>query len=115
FAQARGATGDRPQSPRNTLFLNRGDGTYAEIARLAALDASDWSWCPAFLDVDLDGYEDLLITTGHWRDLQHADIAREVDEMKKQKKLPPLEQLRARKRFPRLDPPNAAFRNRGDL
>ncbi|MBM3832138.1 MAG: hypothetical protein FJ403_02450 [Verrucomicrobia bacterium] len=113
FAQVRNTSDDRPQSPRNTLFRNRGNGAYAEVARLAGLDASDWSWCPAFLDVDLDGYEDLLVTTGHWRDLQHADIAREIDELKKN--LSAIDQLRLRKRFPRLDTPNAAFRNRGDL
>src|SRR2546426_732273 len=48
---------NRPQSGRNTLFLNRGDGTYAEIAQFSGLEASDWSWLPVFLDVDLDGYE----------------------------------------------------------
>ena len=115
FAQVRNPADDRPQSPRNTLFHNRGNGTYAEIAQLSGLAASDWSWCPAFLDVDLDGYEDLLITTGHWRDAQHADVAREIDDAKKQRQLPLLEQLRLRKRFPRLDQPNYAFRNRGNL
>ncbi|MBI4664139.1 MAG: VCBS repeat-containing protein [Verrucomicrobia bacterium] len=115
FAQFRSTADDRPQFSRNTLLLSRGNGTYAEIAQLAGLDASDWSWSPAFLDVDLDGYEDLLISTGHWRDAQHVDISRAIEEAKKQRALPPLEQLRLRKRFPRLDTPNAAFRNRGDL
>ncbi|HXJ55901.1 MAG TPA: VCBS repeat-containing protein, partial [Verrucomicrobiae bacterium] len=114
FAQARSLASDRPQFSRNTLFRNRGDGTYAEIAQLAGVDASDWSWCPVFLDVDLDGYEDLLITTGHWRDAQHADIARELDEAKRQKRLTPLEELQLRRRFPRLLTPNVLFRNRGD-
>src|SRR6185436_3384270 len=41
----------RVQAPQNTLLLNRGDGTYAEIACLAGLQASDWSWSPVFLDV----------------------------------------------------------------
>jgi hypothetical protein len=115
FAQFRSTANDRPQFPRNTLLLNRGNGTYAEVAQLAGLEASDWSWCPVFLDVDLDGYEDLLITTGHWRDAQHADISREIEDLKRQRPLSPLEQLLLRKRFPRLDSPNAAFRNRGDL
>ena len=115
FAQVRSTADDRPQFSRNMLFHNRGNGTYAELAQLAGLEASDWSWCPAFLDVDLDGYEDLLVTTGHWRDAQNADIAREIEEAKKQKPMPALEQLRLRKRFPRLDTPNVAFRNRGDL
>ena len=115
FAQYRDSQSRRPQSPRNTLLLNRGNGRYAEIARLSGLDASDWSWCPAFMDVDLDGYEDLLITTGHWRDAQNADISREIDETIRQHSLSGIARLQLRRRFPRLNTPNAAFRNRGDL
>ncbi|MSU62039.1 MAG: hypothetical protein EXS31_06535 [Pedosphaera sp.] len=115
FTQFRGTLDDRPQFSHNTLFRNRGNGTYAEIAQFAGLDASEWSWCPVFLDVDLDGYEDLLVTTGHGRDAMHADIARELDEEKKRHPMSALDQLHARRRFPRLDTPNLAFRNRGDL
>jgi hypothetical protein len=50
---------DRPQFDRNTLHLNRGDGTYADIACYSGLEASDWTWSAILLDVDLDGYEDL--------------------------------------------------------
>src|SRR5204862_6011094 len=32
----------RMQYMRNMLFLNRGDGTYAEIAQLSGVEASDW-------------------------------------------------------------------------
>jgi hypothetical protein len=35
-----GETTGRPQYPRNTLFRNRGDGTYAEIAQHAGVEAS---------------------------------------------------------------------------
>ena len=35
---------DRYQARRNTLQFNRGDGTYAEIANFAGVDASDWTW-----------------------------------------------------------------------
>jgi enediyne biosynthesis protein E4 len=102
---------DRPQIARNTLFWNRGDGTYAEIANFAGLAASDWSWTAVFLDVDLDGYEDVLIGTGHWHDVQDLDGIEAV------------RQLTARERrdgqlllsmFPSLRVPNYAFRNRGD-
>ncbi|MBI3416659.1 MAG: VCBS repeat-containing protein [Verrucomicrobia bacterium] len=105
----------RPQYMRNTLFLNRGDGTYAELANLSGVWGSEWSWTPVFLDVDLDGYEDLLITNGHERDAQNFDIASRLEAMKRQRQVPPLEQLMARKAFPRLDTAKVAFRNRGDL
>src|SRR6185503_1861521 len=110
-----GAISNRVQTPRNTLLLNRGDGTYAELAQLAGLDASEWSWTPTFLDVDLDGYEDLLISNGFERDGMNADIIRRLEFEKKQANLSTIEQLRLRKLFPRLDTPNLAFRNRGDL
>ncbi len=41
----------RPEVAQNTLFLNRGDGTYTEIAQLSGLDATEWSWGAIFLDV----------------------------------------------------------------
>jgi enediyne biosynthesis protein E4 len=83
---------------RNTLYWNRGDGTYAEIANYAGLAASDWSWCPIFLDVDLDGYEDILVTNGTAWEIADRDL-----------------QGKAKLRDPLTDTPNAAFRNRGDL
>jgi hypothetical protein len=64
---------NRPQLNRNTLHLGRGDGTYAEVAYQAGLEASGWTWAAMFLDVDLDGYEDLLCTTGHLFDTQDLD------------------------------------------
>jgi hypothetical protein len=73
-----GILDDRLQVVRNTLFLGRGDGTYAEIAYAASIPASDWSWAPVFLDVDLDGYEDLLIGAGHFRDVQDYDAEAQV-------------------------------------
>ena len=103
----------RPEVFRNTLFLNRGDGTFAEIARLSGVEATEWSWSCVFLDVDLDGYEDLLVTNGNEHDVLDADTVRWVDAAERagnRKKLPP--GLLA---FPHLLTSNLAFRNRGDL
>ena len=105
----------RPQFSRNTLFWNRGNGTYAEIAQLAGLEASEWSWCPVFLDVDLDGRRDLLVTAGHERDAQHIDVAREIDQAKNIQKIPWRQQIEMRRKFPRLDSPILAFQNQGGL
>jgi enediyne biosynthesis protein E4 len=115
FLRAAGQVDGRPQYSRNMLFWNRGDGTYAEIAQFSGVEASDWSWCPVFLDVDLDGWEDLLLVTGHARDAQNIDVARRIDAAIRQRRMSRLEQLTLRRMFPRLDTPNFAFRNRGDL
>ncbi len=106
---------NRPQYMRNTLFWNRGDGTYTEIGRLAGIEASEWSWTPIFLDVDLDGYEDLLITNGNVRDGQNVDYVRRVQALKKERQMSAIEQLRLRKIFPKLENRNVAFRNLGNL
>ena len=110
-----GAIENRPQVPRNTLFLNQGDGDYAEIGYYSGVYASDWSWSPVFLDVDLDGYEDLLIATGFERDVQDADIANQLETSRRSQQWSDAEALRMRAKFPRLELPKLAFRNRGDL
>jgi hypothetical protein len=111
-----GKIDNRPQYKRNTLFLNRGDGTYAEIAQLSGLDATEWSWMPAFLDVDLDGYEDVLVTTGHTRDSLNADAVDQILRARRGRKLSDLEHRELKKKFyPVLQLSNQAFRNRGDL
>ena len=74
-----GSIADRPQYSFNTLQLNRGDGTFAEIAHYSGLESSDWSWTPIFLDVDLDGYEDLLITTGLSANTLHQDFINAIE------------------------------------
>src|SRR5262249_23779777 len=100
-------------------------GTFAEIADHAGVPASDWSWQPVFLDVDLDGYEDLIIPAGHQRDVQDLDAIARI--MRLQHPLPeemsPTERQEAFTRdmmehvrlSPRLAMPIVAFRNRGDL
>ncbi len=110
-----GSIVDRPQYGLNTLFLNRGDGSYAEIAQLAALDATEWSWCPVFVDIDLDGYEDLLVSSGHERAARDADVAEKLRQLRALRKMSDAEIFQARKMFPRLATGTLAFHNQGDL
>ncbi|MCI0746061.1 MAG: FG-GAP-like repeat-containing protein [Verrucomicrobia subdivision 3 bacterium] len=107
-----GVFDDRPQYDRNTLHWNRGDGTYAEIAHFAGIEASTWTWAVAFLDVDLDGYEDLLMTTGHLFDTQDLDAADRIQALGPM----PREKIPGKLlMYPRLTMPKAAFRNEGRL
>ena len=107
-----GYSAERPQVSRNTLFLNRGDGTYAEIAQLSGLHATDWSWCPIFLDVDLDGYEDLLVAVGNLYDTQDQDAEGRITAMRPWPRAKSPFKLWL---YPPLRLPRMAFRNRGDL
>ena len=112
YVPAVGVYEDRPQFDRNALQLNRGDGTFADIAPYAGLAETEWTWVGAFLDVDLDGYEDLLCTTSHEFDTQDLDAEARIRSKGRwpREKLPQKLLL-----YPRMSQPKQAFRNRGDL
>ncbi|MSU31632.1 MAG: hypothetical protein EXS25_03015 [Pedosphaera sp.] len=106
-----GVIDDRPQFSHNTLFLGRGDGSFAEIGRLAGVSASEWAWTPLFLDVDLDGWEDLLVSNGHVMDMLNADVSKQAEDLKGNRRKTPRELLELRRLFQPLAATNAAFRN----
>ncbi len=101
----------QPEFARNTLQLGRGDGTFVEIAQFAGLDASEWTWSSRFLDVDLDGYQDLIVTTGNEADVLDADMLRVVAQSPKTRD----DHVRNMMNFPRLKTPNLIFHNDGSL
>ena len=96
------------------MFLNRGDHTFSEISQFSNTYASEWSWATMFMDVDLDGHEDILITTGHMYDVQDSDaLARQTDALQR------INSFDVYKRmifdFPTLELKNVAFKNKGGL
>ncbi|MFV1987939.1 MAG: VCBS repeat-containing protein, partial [Gemmatimonadota bacterium] len=105
-----GVVDTRVQLNRNAVQLNRGDGTFAEVAYQSGLSASDWTWGALFLDADLDGFEDLLVTTGHVWDQLDGDAGERL------MRAPPgtTDWRRHLSLFPPLRQSNAAFRARGD-
>ena len=109
FAKQLGDYTERAQWQRNALLLNRGDATFSEIADFAGVAASGWSWSALFLDVDLDGYEDLLIGNGHTWDLMDADTQERLKS-----RVTGVDWRQERKFFPELKLPNVAYRNQGD-
>lgn len=62
------------QNMRNMLHLNNGNGTYSEIGQFAGISKTDWSWAPLFGDYDNDGWKDLFITNGYYRDYTNRDF-----------------------------------------
>ena len=45
---------------------------------MASVQASGWSWCPIFMDVDLDGLDDLLVSAGYSHDMQDLDTLEKI-------------------------------------
>lgn len=103
---------DWPQFERNTLQLNQGDGTFVDIAPYAGVAKTEWNWEAAFLDVDLDGFEDLLCTTSHMFDTQDLDAENTI---RARGPWPPERIAQKLLLFPRMTQAKQLFRNRGNL
>jgi hypothetical protein len=96
---------------RNMLHLNNGpELPFSEIGFLAGIYQTDWSWSPLWVDVDNDGYRDLLVTNGYPRDITDKDFTNfraDLGSVATTKML--LDSI------PVVKIPNYGFRNRGDL
>ncbi len=71
--------GYQPQYMRNTLQLNRGkfgddQVLFSEVAFMAGVSRTDWSWAPLFADFDNDGWKDLFIANGYRKDVTDLDF-----------------------------------------
>jgi len=62
------------QFTSNCLQLNNGDGTFSEIANLAGVNATDWSWGALCFDFNNDGWKDIFVSNGISRDLTNQDF-----------------------------------------
>ncbi len=63
------------QYPQNTLQLNNGDGTFREMSFLSGVAATDWSWGALAFDFENDGYRDIYISNGVFKDISDMDFA----------------------------------------
>ncbi|MEO1413547.1 MAG: FG-GAP-like repeat-containing protein, partial [Bacteroidota bacterium] len=119
--------GEHHQYMFNSLLLNQGptprEGSprFSNIGQLAGISNTDWSWAPLLLDLDNDGWQDLLITNGIKRNIRNNDAVRVVQGLNERLTVntPREEQRllfqRMLQQFPRHEKPNYFFRNRGDL
>ncbi len=75
--------------PGNVMYANRGDGTFADVSKEAAVDDAGWGMGCTVGDVDGDGYRDLYVTNygpnvlyrnggdGRFQELKNAALAGE--------------------------------------
>ncbi len=68
----------------NCLQLNNGNGTFSDIAFMAGVANTDWSWTTLFADFDLDGYKDLYVSNGLFRDVRNKDYINGIQDRVKQ-------------------------------
>ncbi|MFC4871294.1 VCBS repeat-containing protein [Negadavirga shengliensis] len=62
------------QYMRNMLHVNHGNGTFSEVGQLAGISNTDWSWAALLADFDNDGWKDLFVTNGYYRDYTNMDF-----------------------------------------
>src|SRR6266704_324404 len=102
----------------NSLQLSNGvtpngDVVFSDVARLAGVASTDWSWSALFGDFDNDGYKDIFVTNGYPKAANDLDYQTAVFGARRagdrQKALRLLKELHSY----RLS--NYVFRNNGDL
>ncbi|MEM9985668.1 MAG: FG-GAP-like repeat-containing protein, partial [Bacteroidota bacterium] len=61
------------QHTRNVLQLNNQNQTFSEIGRLMDMEGTDWSWGALMFDFDNDGFRDIFVANGIYKDLTDQD------------------------------------------
>lgn len=97
------------QIMHNCLFIDSGAGRYEEIALMAGVAKTDWTWGVRLSDFDNDGRVDLFVTNGAARHFSHSDFGASLQD-----RIGKTDWDMVRNN-PRLDEANLAFRNNGDL
>ena len=69
----------------NTLQLNngtdaRGEMLFSEIAQMAGVSSTDWSWSTLLADFDNDGLLDLFVTNGIRHEIGNTDALKKLDD-----------------------------------
>ena len=67
----------------NSLQLNNGNNSFSNIAALAGVLKTDWSWAALFSDFNLDGHKDYYVTNGFRRYSRDNDFRIKMKEVRK--------------------------------
>jgi hypothetical protein len=104
----------------NSLQLNNQNLTFSEIAQMAGVSNTDWSWATLLVDLDNDGWKDLFVSNGYRKEISNKDFLKYMDHFVDSVKGGTLEErMEAFQKLlsdiPTAKLPNYAFRNRGNL
>lgn len=104
------------QYSANALQLNMGIDSlglphFGDIARMAGVSSTDWSWAVLLADFDNDGHKDSYVTNGVRRDINNRDFFRSEEVKNYSDSMT----LNLTMKMPSEKIENNAFRNNGNL
>lgn len=106
------------QYTQNCLQLNNGSGEFQEIANLAGVAATDWSWGSLIFDFQNDGFSDIFVANGIKKDILDGDFREFMDEKNQKEHFmddPDFDTRNLTKEMPSTPTANYAFTGDGNL
>lgn len=97
----------------NTLQINTGKGSFSDVAQLAGVHQSDWSWSTLLVDLNGDNAKELFITNGYKRDLANNDLVDIQNKANAKEKMKSIDDYL--KNIPQTLVNNFVFENTGQL
>jgi enediyne biosynthesis protein E4 len=115
------------QYMRNMLQINQGNSSsggqvgikdnvnFSEVGQLAGISNTDWSWSALFADYDNDGWKDLYVTNGYFRDYTNLDFLKYMgDYQQANGKVKRQDVLDLVQKMPSSNLTNYLFQNKGN-
>mgnify|MGYP005990725105 CR=1 FL=1 len=101
--------GAHRQYMSNTLQINTGSGSFYDIANIAGISSTDWSWASLLVDLDNDGWKDVIVSNGIKKDVDNNDYRSLLNKLNEETTAEELYELS--KNAPSQPISNYAFKN----
>ena len=107
------------QYMQNVMQINNGVDEsgiphFGDVARMAGMSSTDWSWATLIADLDNDGLKDIFITNGTRRDINNKDYFNSIENASYQEKQQH-DRLELAVNIPSEKVANYLYKNQGDL
>ncbi len=101
----------------NAMQLNHGNGTFSNIAGLAGILRTEWSWAALLADFNNNGWKDYFVSNGYRKYSRDNDfrLMMEAERKKYEGDIPPERRKEIYDEIPEIQSTNIMFRNNKDL
>ncbi len=107
-------SGAHYQYMTNTLQINTGLGSFSDIGNLAGVAYTDWSWASLIVDLDNDGWKDIIVSNGIKKDVDNNDYKTKLYSLDKDSTT--IDNFfKLSQNVPSQPISNYVFKNKGDL